>query len=118
MNKKNLRKKTLIAYAASAPALILIASIVVFPIIYTFYISLTNMNTYHWFNYEIIGLKNYQRALTVFDSGFFSALLTTILWTVVNIVIQLIIAFIVANLLNSPLIKHQKRLYETILMFP
>lgn len=76
------------------------------------------MNTYHWFNYEIIGLKNYQRALTVFDSGFFSALLTTILWTVVNIVIQLIIAFIVANLLNSPLIKHQKRLYETILMFP
>ena len=118
MNKKNLRKKTLVAYAVSAPALILIASIVVFPIIYTLYISLTNMNTYHWFNYEIIGLKNYQRALTVFDSGFFSALLTTILWTVVNIVIQLIIAFIVANLLNSPLIKHQKRLYETILMFP
>ena len=118
MNKKNLRKKTLVAYAVSAPALILIASIVVFPIIYTLYISLTNMNTYHWFNYKIIGLKNYQRALTVFDSGFFSALLTTILWTVVNIVIQLIIAFIVANLLNSPLIKHQKRLYETILMFP
>ena len=118
MNKKNLRKKTLVAYAVSASALILIASIVVFPIIYTLYISLTNMNTYHWFNYEIIGLKNYQRALTVFDSGFFSALLTTILWTVVNIVIQLIIAFIVANLLNSPLIKHQKRLYETILMFP
>lgn len=118
MNKKNLRKKTLVAYAVSAPALILIASIVVFPILYTFYISLTNMNTYHWFNYEIIGLKNYQRALTVFDSGFFSALLTTILWTVVNIVIQLIIAFVVANLLNSPLLKHQKRLYETILMFP
>ena len=69
MNKKNLRKKTLVAYAVSAPALILIASIVVFPIIYTLYISLTNMNTYHWFNYEIIGLKNYQRALTVQGSS-------------------------------------------------
>ena len=45
MNKKNLRKKTLVAYGVSAPALILIASIVVFPIIYTLYISLTNMNT-------------------------------------------------------------------------
>ena len=118
MNRKNIGKKTLVAYGVSAPALILISSIVVFPIIYTFYISLTNMNTYHWFNYEIIGLDNYKRALTVFDSGFFSALLLTILWTAVNIILQLCIAFLVANLLNSPLIKHQKRVYETILMFP
>ena len=56
MNRKNIGKKTLVAYGVSAPALILISSIVVFPIFYTFYISLTNMNTYHWFNYEIIGL--------------------------------------------------------------
>ena len=118
MNRKNIGKKTLVAYGVSAPALILISSIVVFPIIYTFYISLTNMNTYHWFNYEIIGLDNYKRALTVFDSGFFSALLLTILLTAVNIILQLCIAFLVANLLNSPLIKHQTRVYETILMFP
>ena len=70
MNKKNLRKKTLVAYAVSAPALILIASIVVFPIIYTLYISLTNMNTYHWFNYKIIGLKNYGGRLLYLIQGF------------------------------------------------
>ena len=118
MNRKSQRRKTKIAYVVSAPSLLLIASIVVFPILYTFYISLTNMNTYHWFNYEIIGIKNYLRALTVFDSGFCSALVTTVIWTIVNIVLQLIIAFVMANLLNSPLLMHQKRLYETILMFP
>ena len=118
MTDRNLKRKTITAYLVSSPALILIGAIVVFPILYTFYISLTNMNTYHWFEYDLIGFKNYKRALTVFDSGFFSAILTTILWTVVNIVLQLFIAFVIANLLNSPLIKHQKRLYETILMFP
>lgn len=118
MKNSRLGKRTLTAYLVSSPALLLIGSIVVFPILYTFYISLTNMNTYHWFNYGFIGLENYRKALMVFDSGFLSALLTTILWTAVNIVLQLLIAFLVANLLNSSLIKHQKRIYETILMFP
>ena len=31
-----------------APALLLILIIIVFPIAYTGYISLTNMNLYHW----------------------------------------------------------------------
>ena len=50
--------------------MILILVIIVFPIAYTGYISLTNMNLYHWQDYEIIGLGNYTRALFKFDSGF------------------------------------------------
>lgn len=111
------RKQAMLAYAVSAPALLLITAIVIFPIFYTFYISLTNMNTYHWFNFDIVGLTNYVRALTVFDSGFLSALLSTILWTFVNIVLQLAIAFIMASLLNMKGLK-LKRVYKTLLMFP
>lgn len=111
------RKRTAVAYAVSAPALLLITTIVIFPILYTFYISLTNMNTYHWFNFDYVGLKNYVRALTVFDSGFISALLSTILWTAVNIALQLVIAFIMASLLNMKGLK-LKRVYKTLLMFP
>ena len=65
--------------------LALIALIVVFPILYTFFISLPNMNVYHWFDFTIIGLDNYVKALFVFDSGFLSARINTVLWTVVNL---------------------------------
>ncbi len=114
---KKRRKDTLISYAWSGPSLILIALIVVFPILYTAYISLTNMNVYHWFDFTIIGLDNYFRALFVFDSGFLSALLATTLWTVVNMVFQLVIAFTLVSLLNVRKLK-LRRLYKTLLMFP
>ena len=114
---KNRKKDTLISYAWSGPSLVLIALMVVFPILYTAYISLTNMNVYHWFDFTIIGLDNYFRALFVFDSGFLSALFATTLWTVVNMVFQLVIAFTLVSLLNVRKLK-LRRLYKTLLMFP
>lgn len=114
---KNRRKDTLISYAWSGPSLILIALMVVFPIIYTAYISLTNMNVYHWFDFTIVGLENYFRALFVFDSGFLSALIATVIWTIVNMVLQLVIAFVLVSLLNIQKLKLRK-LYKTLLMFP
>lgn len=114
---KTRKKDTLISYGWSAPSLILISLMVVFPILYTFYISLTNMNVYHWFDFTIVGLENYVEALFVFDSGFLSALLATILWTVVNMILQLVIAFVLVTLLNIQKLKLRK-LYKTLLMFP
>ena len=55
MDKK--KKSVLVSYLVSAPSLILIALMVVFPILYTFFISLTNMSVYHWFDFTIIGLQ-------------------------------------------------------------
>ena len=111
---KNRKRDTLISYAWSSPSLILIALMVVFPILYTAYISLTNMNVYHWFDFTIIGLENYIRALFVFDSGFLSALFATIIWTAVNMVLQLVIAFVLVSLLNIQKLKLRK-LYKTLL---
>ena len=67
-------KRKLTPWLYSMPALILIGMVIVFPIIYTGYISLTNMNLFHWSNYEFIGLSNYSRALLKADSGFLGAL--------------------------------------------
>ena len=92
--------ETLKAYLWSAPSLTLICLIVIFPILYTAYISMTNMNVYHWTNFTFVGLKNYMDALLVFDNGFISALIMTVVWTVVSMVFQLVIAFILASLLN------------------
>lgn len=114
MEKRNENKR---AYTYSALSLTLILVVVVFPILYTANISLTNMNLYHWFNFDFVGLENYKEALFVFDSGFLAALLRTILWTVLNMALQLVIAFGLASLLNSPNLKG-KGFYKTILMFP
>lgn len=114
---KKQRRGWLKSYLWSAPSLALIALIVVFPILYTFFISLTNMNVYHWFDFTIIGLDNYVKALFVFDSGFLSALINTVLWTIMNMAIQLVLAFVLASLLNIQKLRARK-LYKTLLMFP
>ena len=113
----NRRTSILRSYLVSGPSLLLIALIVVFPLLYTFYISLTNMSVYHWFDYTLIGLDNYWRALFVFDSGFLSALLATVLWTAVNMALQLVIAFLLASALNVKKLRLRK-VYKTLLMFP
>lgn len=114
---KKSKRDIFTSYAWSSPSLILISLMVVFPILYTAYISLTNMNVYHWFDFTIVGLDNYFRALFVFDSGFLSALLATVLWTAVNMLLQLVIAFVLVSLLNIQKLKLRK-LYKTLLMFP
>lgn len=99
------------------PALLLILVVIAFPIAYTGYISLTNMNLYHWTDYGFIGLSNYARALFKFDSGFLAALVTTLVWTVLNMAIQIVLGFFIALGLNAPGLR-LKRVYKTLLMVP
>lgn len=101
----------------SLPALMLILIVIVFPILYTGYISMTNMSLYHWTDYEVIGFSNYMRALFKFDSGFLTALITTIIWTLINMVIQIAAGFFIALGLNTPKLR-LKRIYKTLLMVP
>lgn len=110
-------KKKLTPYIYSFPSLITIGVIVLFPIIYTGYISFTNMNVYHWFDFTFIGAENYKKALLVFDSGFLPSLVRTLLWTFINVVVQLVIAFFISLGLNAEGLRH-RTLYKTLLMFP
>ncbi len=111
------KKNRFLPWKYGMPALILVGVIVVFPILYTGYISLTNMNMYHWDDYQIIGLGNFQRALTKVDSGFLSALVTTVIWTILNMMIQVVVAYFIALGLNVRGLK-LSRVYKTLLMFP
>lgn len=112
-----MKKKKAAPWLYSFPAMLLIGIIVVFPIIYTGYISMTNMNLYHWSDFELIGLDNYKRALLKVDSGFLSALFTTLVWTAVNMVLQVVVAYLIAVGLNAEGLK-LNRIYKTLLMFP
>ena len=113
-----IRKQKIKPWIYILPALLLLLIILVFPIMYTGYISLTNMNMYHWNDYKFIGVFNYIRALFKFDSGFLEALLATILWTAINMILQIGMGFLIALGLNSPLLKRLSRIYKTLLMLP
>ena len=113
-----IRKQKIKPWIYILPALLLLLIILVFPIMYTGYISLTNMNMYHWNDYKFIGVFNYIRALFKFDSGFLEALLTTILWTAINMILQIGMGFLIALGLNSPLLKRLSHIYKTLLMLP
>ncbi len=110
-------QKKWIPYLNSVPALTLVGLIILFPIGYTIYISLTNMNIFNWFEFEFVGGINYQRALFVLDSGFLRAVFITLLWTIINMGFQLLIAFVIASLLNHPDIQF-KGIYKTLLLIP
>lgn len=110
-------KKNMRPWLYSLPSMLLIGLIVVFPIAYTGYISLTNMNLYHWSDYSWIGLANYKRALLKVDSGFLTALATTVLWTAVNMALDVGIAYLLASALNTEGLR-AKRIYKTLLIFP
>lgn len=112
------RKQKIKPWLYILPALLLILVVLVFPIMYTGYISVTNMNMFHWNDYNFIGLSNYARALFKFDSGFLEALITTILWTVINMVLQIGIGFMIAVGLNATVLKKTSRIYKTLLMLP
>lgn len=114
---KKKKKDLIFAYTWSMPSLLLILFIVIFPIIYTGYISLTNMNVYHWNDYEIIGIENYKDALLVFDNGFLTALFLTVVWTLVNMVFQVVIAFLLASILNLKKMR-LRNVYKTLLIVP
>lgn len=112
-----MKRKKATPWLYSLPSMILVGIIVLFPIVYTGYISLTNMNLYHWTEYDVIGLNNYGRALLKLDSGFLSAVGFTLLWTVTNIVLQVVLSFFIALTLNAKGLR-LSRLYKTLLMFP
>ena len=112
-----MKRKKATPWLYSLPSMIPVGIIVLFPIVYTGYISLTNMNLYHWTEYDVIGLKNYGRALLKLDSGFLSAVGFIFLWTVTNIVLQVVLSFFIALALNAKGLR-LSRLYKTLLMFP
>ena len=99
------------------PAYVLIGVVVLFPILYTGYISLTNMNLYHWQDYGFVGIENYVRALGKIDSGFLAALWTTILWTAANMLLDVAVSYVLAVGLNVEGMR-AKRVYKTLLIFP
>lgn len=66
------KKKTNIAYAFIAPALISISIFTVLPIVYTIFISFTNYNMYHLDDFSVVGITNYLDVIREVLARYFS----------------------------------------------
>ena len=112
------RQQAATAAVYLAPAMAGLLLINIFPILYTFYISLTNRNGPARFaegNYQITGFQNYTRLLGQPD--FYLVLGKTALYAVVCVFLFFVVGLIFALILNNPAIKGQG-LWRTLLILP
>lgn len=94
-------KERLFAYAALAPALIIVVCFALFPAFYAIYLSLYKSN-FLVFHRSFVGLSNYATVLT--DSAFWTALWKTFIYTFWCVLFQLVIGFTLALALNRKLV--------------
>ena len=95
--------RILLQYLYLLPIIAIALFLFLYPVAYAVYISFTNFDLYHLFNYAFIGLKVYEEILT--SSTFYTLLLNTVIWTVGSLVPMVVTGFILALILNQKDIK-------------
>ncbi|WP_432205410.1 carbohydrate ABC transporter permease (plasmid) [Cetobacterium somerae] len=88
-------------YLFIAPAFIVMAIMVFYPLGYGFWLSLTNMSLRTFKNPGFVGLQNYIRVFQ--DPEVLSTFIRTIIWTFVNVFFHVTIGLFLAILLNRKL---------------
>ena len=103
-----------LVYLYTAPAIIIMGLVVVYPFLYNMVISLSNMNLSHFRDWQVKGLGNFASVLT--DPLFWYYLFKTVLWTVLNLVFHVGIGVFLALILNKDL--QGRTVYRTLLILP
>ncbi|AEA13188.1 binding-protein-dependent transport systems inner membrane component [Thermoproteus uzoniensis 768-20] len=109
------KKTNFFNYLYILPVVILVAFLYLYPIAYTVYISFTNFNLYHFFEYQWVGLSNY---ITVLTGGtFWQVLANTAIWTVGSLAPMIAVGFLLALILNQKDLKG-RTVFFTLLLVP
>jgi ABC-type sugar transport system permease subunit len=86
-------------FAFASPSLVLIGLVIVFPLIYSFYLSLQNFDLSVGADYEFVGAQNYVEAL-VKDQRFLGSIWTTAIIIAPSLAIELLLGLGIALLLS------------------
>lgn len=96
------------------PAMICIAGVIIFPLVYSFVLSFTDTNLRSGGIGKFVGLNNYVTALT--DEYFLKAILTTIKYTIIAVVFELCLGYFIASLLNR--VGRGREFFFSIIIIP
>ena len=96
------------------PALLFVAMLMVFPVLYTFFLSFTNWNLTSGLPAEFVGLRSYTRVLT--EPRFLNALARTFAFTVFAVAIEGVLGVAAALILNRAFVG--RSLAKFLLLLP
>lgn len=103
-----------LAYGLLLPTALVMTLVVLYPFLYNFWISLSNMGLYHMNDPGFVGLNNYVEIFR--HSELYVVLGRTIAWTVVNVVFHVILGIALALLLDGPV--RGKPFFRALLILP
>ncbi|CAI8278833.1 MAG: hypothetical protein CMA41_05725 [Euryarchaeota archaeon] len=109
------RTKSKLAHFYVAPALLALAVLTFYPVLYGFWLAFTDANQTQLGDQSFIGFDNFWEVFS--SNGFLRVTLFTLIWTVVNVSAHIGIGLFLALLLHRSKIKG-KVAYRTLLLLP
>ena len=109
---KKVKKIDLGAYAFMFPGSLIYLSVIIFPVFYSFYISMFEWNGIG--QMKFVGLENYVKLVTT-DQVFPIAIKNNLIWIVLTVVFTTGVALIFAVLLNRPF--HGRTFFVDFIIF-
>ena len=109
------RTKSKLAHFYVAPALLALAILTFYPVLYGFWLAFTDANQTQLGDQSFIGLDNFFEVFSA--EGFLRVTLFTLVWTVVNVSAHIGIGLFLANMLHRSRI-YGKVAYRTLLLLP
>ena len=109
------RVKSRLAQLYVAPALLALALLTFYPVIYGFWLAFTDADQTHLGEQSFVGLQNFVEVIV--SSGFVRVTIFTLVWTVVNVTAHISLGLFLALLLQRSNIRG-KTAYRTILLLP
>jgi len=101
-------------YGLLLPTAVVIVAVILYPFLYNFWLSLSNMSLYHARDARLVGLDNYKSIFA--EPQLYIVLAKTIVWTVVNVFFHVVIGVAVALLLNQQI--RGRGVFRALLILP
>ena len=109
-----MKKDKVINFFYILPIFVVTLFLFLFPLIYSLYISFTNLSLLHFFKYSYVGLANY---IIIFKYGYFLVLLkNTLIWTIGSLVTMMGLGFALALILNQSDLKGRSIFYAILIL--
>ena len=109
------RTKSKLAHFYVAPALLALAILTFYPVLYGFWLAFTDANQTQLGDQSFIGFDNFWEVFS--SNGFLRVTLFTLVWTVANVSAHIGVGLFLANLLHRSKI-NGKVAYRTLLLLP
>ena len=109
-----LRSGRAFPYALLLPSVIVMLAVVLFPLGYSFWLSIRNMSLYHFRDHTFVGLEQFRLVFT--EPVFWQTLAKSLVWTGANVFFHVTLGVLLAVLLNGPV--RGRTLFRTLLILP